>query len=134
MAKILVVDDTYMNHRLIGVMLRRNEHTIVSAYNGQEAIDLLLKTPVDLMITDINMPVIDGFALLDSLRENGQNRNLPVIVITASGQEYLHRIAIEKGASGFLTQPFSSWELNRLVSDCLLARSINQSQMHYIGL
>ncbi len=134
MAKILVVDDTYMNHRLIGIMLRRNEHAIVSAYNGLEAIKTLSNTPVDMMITDINMPIMDGLTLLDRLHEDEKYRNLPVIVITASGQEYLHRIAMEKGASGFLTQPFSSWELNRLISDCLLAQSVNRSQVHYIGL
>jgi CheY-like chemotaxis protein len=134
MAKILVVDDSYMNHRLLGIMLRRNEYTIISAYNGLEAVKTVANTPVDLVISDINMPAMDGLSLLEHLRNSVQFHNLPVILITASGQEYLQRIAMEKGASGFLTQPFSSWELNRLISDCLPPQNINCSQAQYFNV
>jgi two-component system chemotaxis response regulator CheY len=121
MANILVVDDAYANHRLIGIMLKRNSHTITSAYNGLEALNYLVNSQVDMLITDINMPIMDGLTLLEHLRADGKHHDMPVIVITASGQEYLQRMAAERGASAFLTQPFSSWELNRAVSDCLPA-------------
>ncbi len=119
MANILVVDDAYTNHRLIGIMLRRNAHTITSAYNGLEALNYLSNTPIDMMITDINMPIMDGLTLLERLRNDARFHNLPVIVITAGGEDYLQRLAVEKGASAFLTQPFSSWELNRAIVECL---------------
>jgi CheY-like chemotaxis protein len=119
MANILIVDDTPYTHRVLNIILRRNNHTVQSARNGMEAIDCLTQTTVDMLITDINMPILDGFGLLDWLRADDRYKKLPVIVITASGQKQLSKIAAEKGATGFLTQPFSSIELGKLVKECL---------------
>lgn len=119
MAKILVVDDTPLTHRLLRVMLGRINHTIVNANNGKEALDCLQETAVDLLITDINMPQMDGFTLLEKLRADDLYRHLPVIVMTASGQEQMPRIATEKGANSVITQPISTIELSDAVQKCL---------------
>ncbi len=119
MAKILVVDDAVMTHRLMQIMLGRINHTAIVVNNGQEALAYLQKSPVDLMITDIMMPEMDGLTLLTELRANDQYKDLPVIVMTASGHEKMPRMAAEKGANKVLTQPISSWELNHAVSQCL---------------
>jgi CheY-like chemotaxis protein len=119
MANILIVDDTYYNHRLIRLILNAGNHRFSSARNGLEALQLLSKDEFDLIITDIHMPEMDGFSLLDCLKSDFKFNDLPVIVITASGQEMIGKTAVEKGANGFLTQPFSSWELRNLVSECL---------------
>lgn len=119
MAKILVVDDEPVTNRLLSLMLQRNNHTVLTANNGVEALSCLDKTHIDLMITDINMPDMNGLTLLETLRANQQHKNLPVIVLTAIGQEHMSQIAAQKGATDFLTRPVSSWELKEAVSGCL---------------
>lgn len=119
MANILVVEDTHLSLQLLDFFLRKDNHVVLKAHNGLEAIDCLQKNRVDLVITDINMPEMDGFSLLERMRANDQYRDLPVIVLTASGVEKTEQLAFEKGATAFLTQPYSSKELGKLVTDCL---------------
>jgi two-component system, chemotaxis family, chemotaxis protein CheY len=119
MANILVVEDTYLTFQLLFYFLQRNQHNILQASNGVEAIQILEENPVDLVITDIHMPEMDGLTLIGRIRADERFRHLPVIVLTASGLEKVEKLAFEKGATAFLSQPFSSRELGKLVSDCL---------------
>jgi len=119
MAHILVVEDNYLTYQLLYYFLRRKNHTIYQASNGAEALSLLKENKIDLVITDINMPEMDGLTLLDHIRSNEGLRKIPVIVLTASGLEQIRQLTIEKGATAFITQPFSSIELGKIVSDCL---------------
>ena len=102
-------------------MLQRNNHTVLTANNGVEALSCLDHTQIDLMITDINMPNMNGLVLLEELRSDQRHKHLPVIVLTAIGQEHMSQVAAQKGASNFLTRPVSSWELKEAVTDCLQA-------------
>jgi two-component system chemotaxis response regulator CheY len=119
MATILVVDDASMTRLLLEVMLQRLNHTVLFADNGEEALEILASREVHLVISDINMPYMDGLALLDSLRADDLYRDLPVVMMTASGLEEISRKALKKGASAFLNQPFSSWDLARVLDACL---------------
>lgn len=119
MARILIVDDAPHTHRLLTLMLERINHTTVTAESGSQALEQLEKSPVDLMITDLNMPIMNGFTLMEEVRSREKFKNLPIIMLTASGQQQAPREAAEKGANRFLTQPISSWELNRVVTECL---------------
>ena len=121
MAKILIVDDTPNIHRLLTLMLQRINHTTITADSGLEALEQLENTTVDLMITDLNMPEMSGFALLEKVRAKEKFKNLPIIMLSATGQEHASQVAVQKGATGFMSQPVSSWELNRVVSECLSA-------------
>lgn len=109
-----------MTRLLLEVMLQRLNHTILFADNGEEALEILASNEIHLVISDINMPYMDGLALLDSLRADDLHRDLPVILMTASGLEEISRNALKKGASAFLNQPFSSWELARVLDACLV--------------
>lgn len=119
MAKILIVDDTPHIHRLLTLMLQRINHTTISADNGREALEQLENTPVDLMITDLNMPEMSGFTLMEKVRSSEKFKNLPIIMLSATGQEQAEQVAEQKGANRFMSQPVSTWELNRVVSECL---------------
>ncbi|MCA9875244.1 MAG: response regulator [Anaerolineales bacterium] len=119
MARILIVDDAPHTHRLLTLMLERINHTTITAESGPQALEQLENSPVDLMITDLNMPNMNGFALMERVRANEKFKNLPIIMLTASGQQQAPMVAAEKGANRFLTQPISSWELNRVVTECL---------------
>jgi CheY-like chemotaxis protein len=122
MAKILVVDDSPTIQRLLSLILQRNDHTTVTMDNGRDALMFLADSDVDLVVTDVNMPEMSGLTLLKQLRANERTRDLPVIIRTASIQEYVRQAASQNGASGFLAQPTSSWELKELVNRCLASK------------
>lgn len=111
MPTILVADDDPVSQRMLGIILGRLGHTVVPAMNGQEALDQLHVGPVDLVILDLAMPVMDGVTALRTLRADARFERLPVIMLTASGLERDARTARAEGASEFLTKPFRSHEL-----------------------
>jgi two-component system, chemotaxis family, chemotaxis protein CheY len=120
MAMILVVDDYSTSQRLLSFILRQHNHTVVTAIHGLSALDQLAKLPVDLIITDLDMPEMDGLTLLQQLRADPRLMNLPVIILTGSGYEQDNTRAKAAGATSFLTKPVESEELiamvNRLLS------------------
>jgi CheY-like chemotaxis protein len=124
MAKILIVDDTPHIHRLLTLMLQRINHTTVSADSGPQALEQLENTSIDLMITDLNMPEMNGYTLMEKVRSKEEYKNLPIIVLSATGQEQASQVAAQKGANRFMSQPVSTWELNRVVSECLSVSSL----------
>jgi CheY-like chemotaxis protein len=116
---ILIVDDEPVTQLMVTMILQRNNYKVFTAYDGQDALNLLNVKDVDLIVTDINMPNMNGMSLLQKLRQDGRYQNLPVILFTAQGQRELKNMAISTGATGFLTKPFSSGKLVDLVSKYL---------------
>lgn len=121
MAHILIVEDNYLTYQLLYYFLRRKNHTVHLASNGVEALSQLKENKIDLVITDISMPEMDGLTLLEQMRSDDRLRKVPVIVLTASGLEHIKQMTLEKGATAFVSQPFSSIELGKIVSECLAA-------------
>lgn len=119
MASILVVDDYPVIQRILRLTLQINDHAVHTASNGVEALEILAEKEIDLIITDVSMPEMDGLALLTRLRTQQKYESLPIIVLTAIGQEDLRQVAVQKGASGFLTKPTSSQELVAAVTHFL---------------
>ncbi len=119
MKKILVVDDDYVTHRIVQVILGKKNYQVISAYNGLEGMQCLADTWVDMMITDVNMPYMDGISLLETVRTGERYRILPIVVITASPLPEVPLQAMQKGATAFIYQPFSSFELLSIVAECL---------------
>jgi CheY-like chemotaxis protein len=108
---ILVVDDNVVSQRLLSHTLRKAAYRVFLASNGLEALTLLEKQAVNLAIVDIAMPEMDGLALLQRLRDQEKYQSLPVIMLTASGDDQDRNRAEQAGANGFLTKPASSFEL-----------------------
>lgn len=102
MAKILIVDDEGDLRTLFGLCFLRRGHSIVVASNGAEALRCLATHQPDLLVTDMNMPVMNGLELLNRLRTNG-HPDLPVIVLT--GQADQRAAASAAGADAFLVKP-----------------------------
>lgn len=111
MATILIVDDSPVSQRLLGYTLRRCGHAVITAGQGREAMDRLAETQVDLIIADLAMPEVDGLTLLRQVRADDRYQNLPLVILTASGQDQDRLKAQAAGASDFLTKPTSSREL-----------------------
>jgi class 3 adenylate cyclase len=107
---ILVVDDLPQNVRLLEAVLVPRGHTVVAAGSGREALERVAAEPVDLVLLDIIMPEMDGYAVCRALRAEPATQFLPVVMITASGeQEKL--AATEAGADDFIAKPFDQSEL-----------------------
>lgn len=115
MTTILVVDDYVSNHRLMDFVLRQNGYKVLVATNGLQALDQLTRTSVDLVLTDLAMPKMDGLALLEHLRADARYADLPVVVITASVNDRDARRARSAGVTEFLTKPIESDHLVRIV-------------------
>jgi CheY-like chemotaxis protein len=111
MATILVVDDYSVTLRVLGHILEHGGYDVLTAGNGMEALETLAEMPVDLVISDIAMPEMDGLSLLRNLRADERFESLPIIMLTASGQDEDRRVAETTGANGFLTKPVGSAEL-----------------------
>ena len=121
MANILIVDDYAVTQRVLGHILKHGGYETFSALNGLEAIEIFQEEVIDLVICDIAMPEMNGIALLQHIRADANLNALPVIMLTASGQDEDRVQAELEGASGFLTKPVSSDELLTTVAAYLEA-------------
>jgi two-component system chemotaxis response regulator CheY len=115
--KVLVVDDSELVHKMHTLVLQKYRGCeILHAYNGAEALQTLHRHPdVELILLDINMPVMDGLSFLAARRESGLFQNVPVIVISTEGSEDDARRGIAAGADAYLTKPFRPAELHGLI-------------------
>ncbi len=113
---ILIVDDsTAMRSLLVATLESLGNIRIVQATNGFEALRILPREEVDLVLTDINMPDINGLELLSFLRNNQVYEALPVIVISTEGSHKDIEKAISLGANEYLVKPFQPEKLLELV-------------------
>jgi adenylate cyclase len=107
---ILVVDDLAQNVRLLEAVLSPKGFRVAAASSGEGALDVLSHEHPDLVLLDIVMPGMDGYEVCHRIRQNPETAFLPVIMITASGEEEKIR-AIESGADDFVNKPFDQAEL-----------------------
>ena len=117
---ILVIDDEAHMRRLVQFNLVRLGYQVLSAAGGEEGLARLAASPVDLIILDVTMAGMDGFAVLREVRHDGRFRDLPVVMLTAHGQAETHEQAARLGVQAFLTKPFSPTELERTVKALLV--------------
>lgn len=106
-ATILVVDDNEMNREVLARRLERQGHIIVSAEDGERALQEIEKQPFDLILLDIMMPKMNGYEVLEHLKANPNQRDVPVIVISALGELESVVKCIELGAEDYLFKPFN---------------------------
>lgn len=108
-AHVLVVDDETGVRELLGDALRVAGYTVSSAADGMSALTALRTTPADLLIIDINMPVMDGFELLEQLRKKGDLT--PALMLSARGEKTDITKGLRLGADDYVTKPFGLEEL-----------------------
>ena len=106
--RILVVDDEESVRDLLQRVLKEAGYNVVTAANGQEALDKVSQLNVSLVLLDIKMPGLDGFQVLDSIR---QRSNMPVIMLTAKRDVTTLNDALAGGADDYIRKPFSRLEL-----------------------
>jgi DNA-binding response OmpR family regulator len=109
--KILIADDEPHTLRVAELSLKKGAFQILLARNGREAVDLAIREKPDLVVLDVVMPEIDGFAALRELKANPDTAGIPVIMLTARGQAVAREEAAHSGAALYLTKPFSPSQL-----------------------
>ncbi|MDD4170018.1 MAG: response regulator transcription factor, partial [Desulfotomaculaceae bacterium] len=111
MSLILIVDDEVNVLQLLKYTLSKEGYQVISATNGREAIMLAEEKEPDLIILDIMLPEIDGYDVLRILKANRQSAPIPVIMLSALGEEVDKVVGLELGAEDYITKPFSPREL-----------------------
>ncbi len=114
---VLIVDDDPNVHLLVEAALAK-DYEVLTAEDGEEGLEKLESGHPDMVVLDLNMPNLGGMAVLKKLRADPKLSNLPVLVLTVSGNEASTRAAFEAGATDFLTKPFTIPQLNTRVSTC----------------
>jgi CheY-like chemotaxis protein len=116
---ILVAENEATNRHLMEQILRIAGYDTLTATNGREALDVLETRHADLMLVDISMPVLDGFATLARLREHPVYATAPVVAVTAHATLEDRQRALRSGFTEYLTKPFRPRDLLRLVERLL---------------
>ena len=128
MTRILIADDNPQNLYLLESILKGHHFEVVSTKNGAEALDAALNNPPDLIISDILMPVMDGFELLRRWRADERLKHIPFIIYTATYTDPKdERFALNLGADRFIIKPQKPDVLSRIVGDILLEFQQKQS-------
>jgi PAS domain S-box-containing protein len=123
-ARILIVDDERHNRQLLQVMLAQEGFDIQSVGSGKDALDLVARQPPDLMLLDIMMPGMDGYMVVESIKQNASTKNIPVIIVTDLDDRDTRMRALQTGAEDFLTKPVDRAEL------CLRVRNLLRLKEH----
>ena len=139
MAKILVCDDDKDIVEAIDIYLTQEGYEVLKAYDGDEAIKVLKRNEVDLLIMDVMMPRLDGIRATLQIREN---MSLPIIILSAKSEDADKILGLNIGADDYMTKPFNPLELVARVKSQLrrytqlgsTARSDNQSEFRTGGL
>jgi two-component system, chemotaxis family, chemotaxis protein CheY len=117
---LLVVDDSATTRMLISLTLKKEGvYRIVEVSNGREAVDKLSVESVDCVLTDINMPQMNGLDLITYIRSQHREPKVPIIVITTQGEEEARDKGMAQGANAYLTKPISGPKLVSLVKELL---------------
>jgi two-component system, OmpR family, alkaline phosphatase synthesis response regulator PhoP len=104
----LVADDEPHIGRIIKMKLEQGPFRVTLAYDGREALEVLQRNAdIKLVILDLMMPYLSGLDVLAEMKKDERLKSIPSIVLTAAGQEQQHHMALELGASEFITKPFS---------------------------
>src|SRR5260370_42674132 len=127
--KILVIDDDRMTVALLEQLLQRNGYTcVLEITDSRNALDTCTNFDPDLILLDLIMPEVDGFAVLEALRSDVSESLLPIVVLTADITEEAKARALEAGATDFLVKPVSQTEA------LLRIRNLLETRLHHLVL
>ena len=137
-ARVLVVDDIVSNVKLLEARLTAEYFEILTAYSGREALDIIARERIDVVLLDVMMPGMDGFEVCRHIKQNEKTAHLPVIMVTALDQPSDKVHGLEAGADDFLTKPVDDIALVtrvknlarlKVLSDEMLMRASTTQQM-----
>ena len=119
-ATFLVVEDSPTMRQLLVFSLRRlKECRIIEAVDGVDALKKLTSERVDLVITDINMPMMDGLKLISLIRANARTKSIPIIIVTTEGAEEDRKRGLALGANAYIAKPIQPSDLLKAIASLL---------------
>jgi len=121
-ARILIVEDNPQNMRLLEMVLRAKNYTLLKATDGEEALDMAIREQPDLIIMDIQLPKVSGLEVTRKLRETPAFSHTPIIAITAYAMKGDKERVIESGCDAYLSKPINTRELPEMIAEMLLQR------------
>ena len=119
MQKVMIVDDSVSMRQMVGYTLRQGGFDVIEAEHGQDALDKLQSTTVDLIITDLNMPVMDGITLIQNVRKLPAMKTKPILLLTTEGLAAKKEQGKAAGATGWIVKPFDPEKLLQTVAKVL---------------
>ncbi|MRR58204.1 MAG: response regulator [Deltaproteobacteria bacterium] len=108
---LLIVDDSASMRQMVSFTLRDAGYEVIAAANGREALGKLDGTKVSMVVTDLNMPEMDGIELIRQLRNRPGYRFIPIVMLTTESQETKKQAGKQAGASGWIVKPFQPDQL-----------------------
>ncbi len=117
--KVLVVDDEIPIQRIVKFNLEKEGYDVSLADNGKKALESVKQSRPDIILLDVMMPEMDGYEVCKALKQNKSTKNIPVIMLTARGQESDEKKGLDAGADDYITKPFSPKKLMELVREKL---------------
>jgi two-component system response regulator AtoC len=127
-AHVLIVDDEMNIRRVLAAMLKREGYEATTSADGEQAMAVLAKTPVDVVVTDLVMPRMGGMDLLKRIAIDFPD--VPVIVITAHGSVDSAVAALKSGAFDYITKPFEQEELKKVIAKAARAHDLERQNVH----
>ena len=112
---ILVVDDSETVRQVLQLTLSKAGFKVIEAEDGVDALNKLPEAAVDMIVTDLNMPNMDGLELIQKVREEGNHRFTPIVMLTTESSEEKKKAGREAGASGWIVKPFKPEQLLKVV-------------------
>ena len=109
--RILVVDDSKVNVKMVEESLRKGKYEVLKAYSGEEALHKVNDNPPDLILLDILMPGIDGYEVCERLKADPKTSFIPIVMVTSLDKEEERIKGLELGAEDYITKPFSPRDL-----------------------
>jgi CheY-like chemotaxis protein len=116
---ILVADDSADSAAMVSLYLQQQGYRVLTASNGEDAINVARKTSPNLILMDISMPMLDGLGATRRIREDEALGDIPIIAVTAFGTEGFQRAAYDVGVSGYLTKPIDLDRMCHLIAHLL---------------
>ena len=126
MNKILIVDDELNMRLVLQAMLKKEGYAVTTASNGMEALKILKVDQMDIVVTDLKMPKLDGMGLLGEIIRDYPS--IPVIIITAHGTIATAVDALKKGAFDYITKPFEQDELKQVIQKAVKTRRLDEDE------
>jgi two-component system, chemotaxis family, chemotaxis protein CheY len=119
MAAILTVDDSASIRQTVKITLVSSGHSVVEAGNGADGLDKAASAAFDLVITDLNMPEMDGLTMIRELRQKPAYAGVPILFLTTENDASIKQQAKAAGATGWITKPFAADQLSKIVDKVL---------------
>jgi DNA-binding response OmpR family regulator len=120
MAKILVAEDERDIRDLITFTLNYAGHSVVAVSNGEEAVEAALREMPDMILMDVRMPKMTGYEACQKIKANAIIQHIPIVFLSAKGQEAEIRTGLDAGATEYLLKPFAPMELTLRVNELLV--------------